>query len=390
MQTYFDNAATSFPKPAVVLEAIAGYQEHCGASPGRGAYTQAVDATQLLDTCRELLCKLVNAPSSKHCIFTLNCTDALNLAINGVISHYKNTNEQVHIVTTAMDHNSVLRPLRSNVSNGVQHTIVNADPETGFVSPEEIENAISPSTRLVAVAHGSNVTGSVQNIEEIGELTGSVPFLVDAAQTMGHIPIDVRAMNIDLLAFPGHKGLLGPLGTGGLIIKPGLEETIDALRTGGTGSESEHPVQPTIVPDKYEPGSHNMLGIAGLVASLKWILEKGVENLRRAEMALAQQFIDELSIIENVRIVGPQSSTNRCGVFSLVFDRCPHEIAKQIESDFGICSRSGLHCAPFAHETMDTASLGGTVRVSIGAFHTPEDITHLTQAIKYCTQRVFA
>jgi selenocysteine lyase/cysteine desulfurase len=288
-----------------------------------------------------------------------------------------------------MDHNSVLRPLHSFQSQGVTHTIVQADA-SGIVDPSDIKNAITATTVLVAVAHGSNVTGSVQDIAAIGKHCGDIPFLVDAAQTMGHRNIDMESMGIDLLAFPGHKGLLGPLGTGGLIMKPGMEKIVTPLRTGGTGSESEHPTQPETLPDKYEPGSHNMVGIAGLLASVRWILEMGVDNLYEKETQLAEQFIREINNIDGVRIVGPQSTHNRCGVFSLVFDNCPHLTAKELENTFRICSRSGLHCAPFAHEAIGTDVLGGTLRVSFGPFHDAKDISYLTQAITHCAQLCFA
>jgi cysteine desulfurase family protein len=387
MQRYFDNAATSFPKPDVVLDAIVQYTTQCGASPGRGAYPQAVDATELLDACRTQLCEIVNAPSASHCVFTLNCTDALNIAILGIAKHFLSKKEPVHIVTTAMDHNSVLRPLHELASQGVTHTIVPADPETGIVPPEAIQQSITNSTRLVAVAHGSNVSGTVQDLSRIGAVCGDVPLLVDAAQTMGHTPLDVQAMHIDLLAFPGHKGLLGPQGTGGLILKPGIERILDSTRTGGTGSQSEHPVQPETMPDKYESGSHNMVGIAGLVASTRWILDKGVEAIHKLERQRAGQLLQELATVEGVRIAGPLTNENRCGVFSLVSETCPHEFAKALESEFGICARSGLHCAPFAHKTLGTYVLGGTLRVSIGPFHTEEDVSFLTQAIAACVQK---
>jgi|TARA_B100000959_G_scaffold287318_1_gene371054 cysteine desulfurase family protein len=390
MQLYFDNAATSFPKPDVVLDAVAEYQKLCGASPGRGAYQTANDATETLDQCRELLCKLVNASSAKHCIFTLNCTDALNLAITGIATHFVSMNKPVHIVTSSMDHNSVLRPLHALASLGVTHTIVSADSETGLIDPIKIKNAITPDTRLVAIAHGSNVTGTVQDIETIGAYCKNIPFLVDAAQTMGHTHIDVRTMNIDLLAFPGHKGLLGPLGTGGLIMKPGIEEQVTPIRTGGTGSESEHPIQPMALPDKYEVGSHNMIGIAGLVASLRWILDRGVSSFHETQKSLCEQFINEIKTIRGVRIVGPSTTNHRCSVFSLSFDDEPNEIAKRLEEVSGVCVRAGLHCSPLAHETMGTDTLGGTVRVSFGPFHTSNDIAHLVQAIANATERVLS
>ncbi|MBT4529731.1 MAG: aminotransferase class V-fold PLP-dependent enzyme [Phycisphaerae bacterium] len=389
MQLYFDNAATSFPKPQVVIGAMAAYQNDCGASPGRGAYRSASGATNLLDLCRGQLCTLVHAPSPEHCIFTLNCTDALNLAIVGTATHFLALGEPVHIVTTAMAHNSVLRPLSELDQRGVTHTVVPVDPITGLVDPKDIKKAITKSTKLVVVAHGSNVTGTVQDIETIGVICEDIPFLVDAAQTMGHIPIDVQRMNIAMLAFPGHKGLLGPLGTGGLIIKPGIEHTLATIRTGGTGSASEFPVQPSNMPDKYESGSHNMVGIAGLSASLSWILERGVQALQEREQELCELFLRNTKNLSGVSVVGPRTE-NRCGVFSLRFDENPLEIAIQLETEFGIQSRAGLHCAPFAHETMGTSNCNGTVRVSFGAFHTEEDITYLSNTISTITQKVLS
>jgi cysteine desulfurase family protein len=363
---------------------MVSYHDGCGASPGRGAYAQAIEATNTLDHCRKLLRDLVNAPQESHCIFTLNCTDALNLAILGIAAHHEQQNQQVHVVTTAMDHNSVLRPLTALGQRGVTHTVVPACPETGLVLPSALADALTPNTRLVAVAHGSNVTGTVQEIEKIGNVCGDIPLLVDAAQTMGHTPIDMQSMNIDLLAFPGHKGLLGPLGTGGLLLQPNIENIIEPLRFGGTGSASEFPTQPSNLPDKYESGSHNMVGIYGLTESLKWIHKRGVLQLHQHEMNLCDAFIRALRTIPSVKIVGPQTSSNRCGVFSLSFEEDPSTIANRLESS-GICARAGLHCAPHAHETMGTTQRGGTVRVSFGPFHTEEDIEHLVQTIRQCT-----
>lgn len=385
MQTYFDNAATSFPKPRVVLEAIDEFLQGCGASPGRGAYSQANEASKILDSCRSSLCALVNAVAT-DLVFTLNCTDALNLAIIGTARHHLLQNKPVHIVTTAMDHNSVLRVLHALAIDGVTHTIVPVDSKTGLVNPTHMRDAITPVTRLVAVAHGSNVTGVVQDIAEIGTVCNGIPFLVDAAQTMGHQPIDMTEMGIDLLAFPGHKGLLGPMGTGGLIMQPNMNSIVEPIRFGGTGSASESPIQPTNFPDKYESGSHNMVGICGLFAASQWITSTGVKNLYQREMSLCEQFIRELQDVPQVRIVGPQSTLDRCGVFSLVFEESPHVIADRLEEIAGIRCRAGLHCAPFAHRSMGTDLRGGTVRVSFGPFHTSEDITNLVEAIAHCAQ----
>ena len=388
MQPYFDNASTSFPKPQCVIDAMVSYQNSCGASPGRGAYAQAADATDVLDRCRSMLCELVHAQDSAHCILTLNCTDALNLAINGMASFHRHLGEQIHVVTTVMDHNSVLRPIHALRSDGVTHTIVPANSETGIVQPSDIARAITPHTRLVAVAHGSNVTGTVQDLAAIGDVCHDIPLLVDAAQTMGHTPIDVQSMHIDLLAFPGHKGLLGPLGTGGLIMQPHMVEVLEPHRFGGTGSVSEQLAQPSTVPDKYESGSHNMVGICGLAASLGWILSTGVDTLHQHEISLCEQFIDALGSVSGVRIVGPQTAEQRCGVFSIVFDDCPQSAARQLEEVSGIQCRWGLHCAPLAHNTMGTDKFGGTVRISFGPFHTAQDIRFLIRAITKCKQLV--
>ena len=381
MQLYFDNAATSFPKPSTMHEAMMEYCTAVGASPGRGSYQKADEASKILDSCRQSLCRLVNAPSEDHCIFTLNCTDAINLAILGIVNFSLKNNEPVHVVTTAMDHNSVLRPLNELCAKGVTHTIVNADPATGIVEPSAIANAINQDTKLVAIAHGSNVTGSVQDLESIGSLCGSVPILLDAAQTMGHHHIDVQSMNIALLAFPGHKGLLGPLGTGGLIVRPGIEEYMLPIRTGGTGSASELPIQPSTMPDKFEAGSHNMVGIAGLNASVDWILERGVDKLYNHEQILCKAFLSEMKKCSHAKIIGPKAASQRCGVFSIVFEENPYIVAKALEECSGIQSRAGLHCAPFAHKTIGTATLGGTVRISFGPFHRMDDIKTLTKAI---------
>ena len=387
MQTYFDNAATSFPKPNVVIEAMVKYQQFCGASPGRGTYPEATDASDVLELCRYKLSELVHATKPNHCIFTLNCSDALNLAILGIASHHRVLHEQVHIVTTAMDHNSVIRPLHALEHQGVENTIVKADSITGIVNPEDIASAIKPHTRLVIVAHGSNVTGTVQDIASIGRVCNKIPFLVDAAQTMGHTHIDVQEMNIDLLAFPGHKGLLGPLGTGGLIMREDMDRFISPIRFGGTGSASEYPYQPIELPYKYETGSHNMVGICGLLAAIEWILSTGVDVIHEHEMSLCEQFIEGLSEVRDVQIVGPQTSEHRCGVFSLRFDERPETAAEQLEMA-GIKCRPGLHCAPYAHKTLGTDKFGGTVRVSFGPFHTQEDVSSLVRQIAHCSQKV--
>ena len=286
-----DNAATSFPKPPAVHQAMMRFATDIGASPGRGGYAEAREAGRLMGVCRQRLVKLIHgdAQAPQQVIFTLNTTDALNLAIRGLLqpgAAHRPAGHRGHMITTWLDHNSVLRPFNALIDQwGLRQTRVECDPQTGLVDPEDIRRAIRPDTGLIAVVHGSNVTGTLQPIRAIGAIARAhqVPFLVDAAQTLGHVPLDVEADGIDLLAFPGHKGLHGPLGTGGLWIRPGLEQSMRPIREGGTGSVSERDTQPDFLPDRFEAGSHNAIGIIGLSEGVAWVLEQTVAKLWRRE-----------------------------------------------------------------------------------------------------------
>lgn len=384
---YFDNAATSFPKPAAVHEAMLCYATQVGGTAGRGAYSEAREGGRIIRECRTRICELINGESADHVVFTLNTTDALNLAINGVVSQRRldRPGERVHVVTTEMDHNSILRPLAALAETGVEWTCVPCDPRTGRVSAAAVASAIRPGTALVAVLHASNVTGTIQPVAEIGSAcrAAGVPLLVDGAQSLGHISVDVRAMGIDLLAFPGHKGLLGPLGTGGLYLRPGMERLVRPVRTGGTGSRSELDVQPPELPDRYEPGSQNAIGIAGLLAGVEWILGRGDEHWEH-ERVLTAAMLERADGLERsgLRLLGPREVGERVGVFSFVHEGLsPAEAAGILESEFGILARAGLQCAPRAHGAMGTRPGGGTLRLSIGPFHTVEDITLACRAL---------
>jgi len=386
---YLDNAATSFPKPPGVQRAMADFATRLGASPGRGAYAEAREAGSLVQQCRERINTLIHGEDPHHVIFTLNTTDALNMAIRGVLDPHRGRSPRPHVVTTYLDHNSVLRPYNALVQSGdVDQTRVPCDPETGLVDPEEIRRALKPNTRLIAVVHGSNVTGTVQPIREIGRIARqeAVPLLVDAAQTLGHMPLDVQEDGVDLLAFPGHKGLLGPLGTGGLYIRPGVEKIMTPSRHGGTGSVSERDTQPDFMPDRFESGSHNAVGILGLSEGVRYILDQGVEKLWAHEQALIRKMIDGLSgewAPPNVRYFGPQGVKHRCGVFSVRIDGFdqPQQLSARLEQDYGILTRSGIHCAPLAHATINTHELGGATRFSFGPFVTVQDVEYACHAI---------
>ena len=378
---YMDNAATSLPKPREVMEAVVGYMTDLGASAGRGAYREAAETGALILECRRRLNRLFNGERAEHFVFTLNCSDALNLAIRGLID----ADEKGHAVCTHIDHNSILRPLGEMQSRGwVDVTRVPVDCATGLVDPDDVRRAIRPDTKLVALTHVSNVTGTVQPVREIGRIVreAGVPFVVDAAQSAGHLPIDVRADNIDLLAAPGHKALLGPTGTGLLYIRPGMEKILRTVREGGTGSVSEQPTQPQFLPDKYEPGSHNAAGIIGLSAGVKWIADRSVEALHAHDQDLVRTFIDGVGDVEGLKYYGPQGVRDRVGVFAVRvegFD--PHELSAVLESHYGILTRSGIHCAPLCHETLGTAETGGATRFSFGPFLTKQDVKYATDAL---------
>jgi cysteine desulfurase family protein len=385
---YMDNAATSFPKPPAVLSAMANYATSLGASAGRGAYNEAMETGALITQCRQLLNQLFNGANPNHFVFTLNCSDSLNLAIKGLLcpSSLRRSvaSSLPHTICTHIDHNSILRPLNALQDQGlIEQTRIPVSP-IGLVDASDIRKAIRPSTKLIAITHASNVTGTVQPIREIGKIARehNIPFIVDAAQSAGHLAIDVQNDFIDLLSAPGHKGLLGPLGTGFLYIRPGVERILASYREGGTGSVSELDRQPDFLPDKYEPGSHNAIGIVGLSEGVAWILNQGIEKLAAHSMDLVRTFIDGASNVPNLTYYGPQGVKNRTDVFSVRVEGLePHELSAILETSFGILTRSGLHCAPLAHRAIGTADVGGTTRLSFGPFLSKQDVKFATDAL---------
>lgn len=377
---YLDNAATSFPKPNVVYDAVDQYQRHCGAGASRGGYGSAMRATRHVDRCREQAMRLLGVSRADAIVFTLNGTDSLNMAIHGVI------NRGGHVVCTTLEHNSVLRPLHDlNQRLGVDVTYV-APGADGVVAIEDFAASIRPETRLVICTHASNVTGVIQPVEQIAELCRKqgVTFLVDAAQTAGHVPIQMEEWGIDILAMSGHKGLLGPLGTGILGIKPGVELQMKPWRLGGTGSSSESAEPPQTMPERFEAGNLNVAGIVGLEAGLGWILSDGVHALHQHSNELTGLLIEGLRIVPGVTLYHAETPLDRrVGVLSLNINGFhPHEAATILDDTFGIEVRSGLHCSPRTHQELGTSDIGGTVRISLGWANTKSHVTQVIDAIK--------
>jgi cysteine desulfurase family protein len=375
MTIYLDNAATSFPKPEAVYQALDRFARQDLANPGRAGHKMALAAERTLDDARHLLNQFFNGEGPERFIFTLNCTDALNMAFKGVLA------EGDHVITTDLEHNSVSRPLRQLQLDGrIALTRIHAD-SGGAIDPHDIRKALTPHTRLIALTHASNVLGTVQPVDTVGQIAREhdLLFLVDAAQTAGVLPIDVRAMKIDLLAFPGHKSLLGPTGTGALYV--GGRAPVRAWREGGTGGDSSNETQPRELPYFLEGGTPNVLGVAGLLAGVRYIQEQGMERIRKHEVALTERLWHRLDEIHGYEVFGHRDYSRRVGTLSFRSDTlAATELGGILDQAFDIAIRPGLHCAPYIHRSLRTFP-EGTVRVSPGAFNTEEDIDYLSRAL---------
>ncbi|NIL96513.1 MAG: aminotransferase class V-fold PLP-dependent enzyme [Planctomycetales bacterium] len=376
---YLDNAATSWPKPETVYAASDAYLRQCGAPAGRSAYRDAVEAERSVDEVRRRIASLLGCDDARRIIFTLNGTDALNLAIHGLLAQHD------HVVTTDAEHNSVLRPLRFlEETAGVQVTRVGCDA-SGRVSPDAVAAELRPDTKLVAVTHASNVTGTLQPIAAIAQALQGHPalFLVDAAQTVGHLPLSVRQLQADLLAAPGHKGLLGPLGTGILYVGPRADAQLHSVRQGGTGTESQQDRQPDTLPQRFEAGNLNVPGIVALGAGVDYLVQRGVEAIRQHELSLVERLSVGLGAIEQVTVYGPADVSQRVGLVSITANgHDSQQLAAALDSGYRIQVRAGLHCAPRMHQRLGTMQTGGTVRFSVGPFNDLNQIDMVITAVQ--------
>jgi len=375
---YFDNASTSYPKPKEVSRAMLHFLEKVGASPGRSGHRLSIEAGRIIYQARENLAVLFNVDDPLRIIFTLNVTEALNLTLKGLLR----PGDQV--ITSSMEHNSVMRPLRELEKKGVEVKVVSCSPK-GFLEPQDIEKSIKKNTKLIVLNHGSNVIGTLLPIIEVGKITRkhNILFLVDAAQTAGCYPLDIKRDNIDLLAFTGHKALFGPPGTGGLVVGERVDiKKLNPLKNGGTGSRSESEEQPDFLPDIYESGTPNTVGLSGLNEGVRFILKEGVDKIRQHELSLSRRLITGLKEIPGVIFYGEEQVEDRVAVISFnIKDQLPSEVGLRLDEEYDIMCRVGLHCSPAAHKTIGTFPTG-TIRFSLSWFNTFEEVGQTIIAVK--------
>ena len=374
---FLDNGATSYPKPEEVYTFMDHFYRNFGVNPGRSGYDLCMETGELVEKTRDMLTKFFNGKDPNRLCFSYNSTDALNLIINGMLE------EGDHAVSTTIEHNSVLRPLYHLYKyKGVEVDHIPFDRK-GFVDPDDFPKKIKKNTKLVIVNHASNVIGTIQPVKEIGKYCKEreIPFVVDVSQSAGKIPVDIEELNIDVIAFTGHKSLLGPTGIGGLYVREGIE--IRHTKAGGTGVRSAVPTHLFEYPYRLEYGTLNTLGVAGLHAGLKWIQRKGLKNIHRQEMRLATMLRDGLKNIEGVTLYCQDDLTDHIAIFLFNIDGLEAlNTGTILDVDYNIACRTGLHCAPLAHKQLGTAKLHGAARVGIGPFNTEEHIKIAIEAVK--------
>lgn len=371
---YLDNAATSFPKPREVYEEVLKCMENYAANPGRGSHDMSIKASVKIMEARQEISEFFNIPNALNLVFTSNATEGLNIAIKGMLK------KRDHVISTVIEHNSVLRPLNYLCKSGVQFTLLGVN-KYGYIDINNLKKEIRHNTKVIVINHASNVLGTIQNIREIGRISKEhgITFIVDASQSAGVLSIDVQRDSIDLLAFPGHKGLLGPQGTGGLYIREGIN--LNNFKDGGTGSNSNSMTQPDFLPDKFESGTLNSPGIAGLCEGVKFIKRVGRRNIQKHEESLVEYLLKELKKLSYIKVYGPQYSENRVAVVSINVEGIDSSQVGYMLNKKGIAVRTGYHCAPLIHGIMGTMSKG-TVRISPGYFNNFENIESIIDALK--------
>lgn len=384
MKIYLDNAATTYPKPEKVYSSILNYMKNVGASPGRGGYENALTGDRMVYKCRQSLINLFNFNKIENVIFTSNITASLNILIKSIVK------DDWHVITSSMDHNSVIRPLVSlEKSNKIELDILNCSEE-GLINVEDFKNTIKDNTKLVVLSHASNIVGTIQPLETIGKICKEkgIYFIIDSAQTAGVLPLDFQNLNCNALAFTGHKALLGPQGIGGFIIDDKLNNIATNFIEGGTGSLSESTLQPDFLPDKFESGTMNTPGIAGLLAGIEYINEEGLNTIKEREEYLSREFINGLLNIDSIKVYGPLDASLRTATLSINSSKIDNsELGFLLDSEFGIMVRTGLHCAPLAHKTIGSFPQG-TLRFSFGAFNDIKDINYALYALNSILSRM--
>ena len=375
MGIYLDNAATSFPKPKEVATAVYDFMVNNGTSSGRGSYKKAMQSDYIVYECRKLIGKLFNFDNPKKVVFTSNVTDSLNIAMRGILK------ENDHVITSSLEHNAVWRCLKT-LERDINIKIDTVEcSKDGITNPQDIKKYIKKDTALIVFTQASNVLGTIQPIREIGAIARdhNIPFLVDSAQSAGAMKIDVKEDNIDILAFTGHKSLLGPMGTGGLIINKDID--IKPLKAGGTGGDSAYEYQPDYYPNHLETGTSNVSGIAGLREAIKFLNKEGIENIHNKEKELTKYALEKLETVKDIEIYGPKDCEKMLSVISFnIKDKRPEDVGSILDQKYDIMLRAGLHCAPTAHSVIGTKERG-TLRIGLGYFNEKEDIDKLVEAL---------
>lgn len=384
MKIYLDNAATSFPKPQEVYASMMNYMTNIGSNPGRGASTASIAGNKVIINCRYALMDFFHFDKVENVIFTPNITTSLNTLIKSVVQ------EGWHVITSTMDHNATLRPLTTLSKKGVITLDIVPCSKEGFINIDDFINTIKPNTKLVVLSHSSNIIGSIQPLEAIGKICKEkgIYFIIDAAQTAGVLPLDFYKLNCNALAFTGHKSLLGPQGIGGFLIDDTLNDKCCTFIEGGTGSLSSSIIQPDFLPDKFESGTLNGPGVAGLLEGINYINKEGLDSIRQHEEYLCEKFINGLLNINSIEVYGSRDTTKRTSAISVNSTKIDNsELGFILDTEYGITTRTGLHCAPLAHETIGTYP-SGSLRFGIGPFNDIKDINYTLSSINTIIRKV--